>query len=59
MLDSVPIPDSIMAPALHLSPTYLRAAIAEIDACFDALANPTNAQLRYENDTGENEPLAA
>ena len=43
----------------HLSPTYLRAAIAEIDAYFDELAKLTTAHLRYENDTSSNEPLAA
>ncbi len=43
----------------HLAPTYLRAAIAEIDAYFDELARLTKAHLRYENDTGSNEPLAA
>jgi integrase len=43
----------------HLSPQYLRAAIAEIDIYFDALAKLTTAHLRYRNDTGLIEPLAA
>ena len=43
----------------HLSPRYLRAAIAEIDSYFDALAKLTTAHLRYRNDTGLIEPLAA
>ena len=43
----------------HLSPQYLRAAIAEIDAYFDELAKLTTAHLRYKNDTGSIEPLAA
>jgi len=43
----------------HLSPQYLRAAIAEIDAYFDELAKLTKAHLRYKNDTGLIEPLAA
>lgn len=42
----------------HLSPTYLRAAISEIDAHFGELAKLTTAHLRYRNDTGSNEPLA-
>jgi integrase len=43
----------------HLSPTYLRAAIAEVDAYFDELAKLTTAHLRYGNDTGSNESMAA
>jgi integrase len=43
----------------HLSPTYLRAAVAEIDAYFNELAKLTKTHLRCENDTGSNEPLAA
>ncbi|MDP9423604.1 MAG: hypothetical protein M3Q19_12375 [Pseudomonadota bacterium] len=43
----------------HLSPSYLRDAIAEIDAYFDELAKLTTAHLRYGNDTGSNETLAA
>lgn len=43
----------------HLSPHYLRAAVAEIDAYFDELAKLTTAHLRYKNDTGAIEPLAA
>lgn len=43
----------------HLAPTYLRAAIAEIDAYFDELAKLTSAHLRYRNDTGSDESLAA
>ncbi|MDQ3144949.1 MAG: site-specific integrase [Pseudomonadota bacterium] len=43
----------------HLSPQYLRAAVAEIDAYFDVLADLTTAHLRYKNDTGSIEPLAA
>jgi len=43
----------------HLAPTYLRAAVAEIDAYFDELAQLTKAHLRYDNDTGSNEPLVA
>jgi len=43
----------------HLSPQYLRSAIAEVDAYFDELAKLTTAHLRYANDTDANEPLAA
>ena len=43
----------------HLSPSYLRVAIAEIDAYFDQLATLTSAHLRYKYDTGSVEPLAA
>ena len=43
----------------HLSPHYLRAAVAEIDAYFDELAKLTNAHLRYKNDTGSIDSLAA
>jgi integrase len=43
----------------HLSPQYLRSAIAEVDAYFDELAKLTTAHLRYANDTDTNEPLAA
>ena len=32
----------------HRSPSYLRAAIAEIDAYFDQLATLTSAHLRYK-----------
>jgi hypothetical protein len=42
-----------------LAPTYLRAAIAEIDVYFDELAKLTTAHLRYKNDTGAIQPLAA
>ena len=43
----------------HRSPSYLRAAIAEIDAYFDQLATLTSAHLRYKYETGSVEPLAA
>jgi hypothetical protein len=43
----------------HLSPTYLRTAIAQVDAYFDELGKLTTAHLRYGNDTGSNETLAA
>ena len=43
----------------HLSPHYLRAAVAEIDSYFDELTRFTNAHLRYKNDTGSIESLAA
>jgi integrase len=43
----------------HLSPRYLRAAVAEIDAYFNELTKLTKAHLRYKNDTGSTEPLAA
>ena len=43
----------------HLSPDYLRAAIDEVDAYFDELAKMTTAHLRYGNDTGSIEALAA
>jgi len=35
----------------HVSPTYLREAVAEIDAFFDELAKHTKAHLRYADDT--------
>jgi integrase len=35
----------------HLSPAYLREAVAEIDAFFDELAKHTKAHLRYARDT--------
>lgn len=35
----------------HLSPAYLRAAVVQIDAYFDELANHTTAHLRYVGDT--------
>lgn len=35
----------------HLSPAYLREAVAEIDAFFDELAKHTKAHLRYAGDT--------
>ena len=35
----------------HLSPDYLRDAIAQIDAFFDELAKHTKAHLRYAGDT--------
>jgi integrase len=35
----------------HLSPDYLGAAIAQIDAFFDELGKHTRAHLRYSNDT--------
>ena len=43
----------------HLSPQYLSAAIAEIHAYFDELSKLTSAHLRYRNDRGSSEPLAA
>ena len=43
----------------HLSPSYLRAAVAEIDAFFDELSKHTNAHLRYAGDTLGKERLAA
>ena len=43
----------------HLTPQYLRTAVAEIDAYFIDLAKLTTAHLRYKNDTGSNELLAA
>lgn len=43
----------------HLAPTYLRAAIAEVDAYFDELAKLTTAHLRYGNDTGSKETLGS
>lgn len=35
----------------HLSPAYLREAVAEIDAFFDELTKHTKAHLRYASDT--------
>ncbi len=43
----------------HLSPRYLRIAVAEIDAYFDELAKLTKAHLRYRNDTGSTELVVA
>ena len=43
----------------HLSPDYLRDAIAQIDAFFDELAKHTKAHLRYAGDTQLELPLAA
>lgn len=43
----------------HLSPSYLRAAVAEIDVFFDELSKHTSAHLRYASDTQTNELLAA
>jgi integrase len=43
----------------HLSPDYLRDAIAQIDAFFDELAKHTKAHLRYACDTQLQLELAA
>ena len=43
----------------HLSPDYLRDAIAQIDAFFDELAKHTKAHLRYAGDTQLELSLAA
>ena len=43
----------------HLSPDYLRDAIAQIDAFFDELAKHTKAHLRYARDTQLELELAA
>jgi len=43
----------------HLSPSYLRAAIAEVDAFFAELSKHTKAHLRYTSDTAPDQPLAA
>ena len=43
----------------HLSPAYLREAVAEIDAYFVELAKHTKAHLRYAGDTHDDESLAA
>jgi integrase len=43
----------------HLSPTYLRAAIAEVDAFFVELAKHTKIDLRYAGDTDADEQIAA
>lgn len=43
----------------HLSPDYLREAVAEIDAFFDELSKHTKAHLRYAGDTQDDQPLAA
>ena len=43
----------------HLSPSYLRAAIAEVDVYFDELAKHTTAHLRYACDTRTDTRLAA
>ena len=43
----------------HLTPQYLKTAVAEIDAYFDELAKLTTAHVRYKNDTGSIECLAA
>ena len=43
----------------HLSPSYLRVAIVEVDAYFTELAKHTTAHLRSANDTGAATTLAA
>jgi integrase len=43
----------------HLSPSYLRAAIVEVDAFFDELTKHTTAHLRYACDTQLEKRLAA
>lgn len=43
----------------HLSPSYLREAVAEIDAFFDELSKHTKAHLRYASDTQDQQSLAA
>lgn len=43
----------------HLSPTYLRDAITQIDAYFDELAKLTTAHLRYSDDTDTIGPLSS
>jgi integrase len=43
----------------HLSPDYLRDAIAQVDAFFDELAKHTKAHLRYAGDTQLELPWAA
>jgi hypothetical protein len=43
----------------HLSPSYLRAAIVEVDAFFDELSKHTRAHLRYARDTQLELHLAA
>jgi len=43
----------------HLSPNYLREAVAEIDAFFDELSKHTTTHLRYAGDTQDDQPLAA
>ena len=43
----------------HLSPSYLREAVAEIDAFFAELTKHTKAHLRYAGDTQLELPWAA
>lgn len=43
----------------HLSPSYLREAVAQIDAFFDELAKHTKVHLRYAGDTQLELPWAA
>ena len=43
----------------HLSPSYLREAVAEIDAFFDTLSVHTKVHLRYASDTQLELPWAA
>jgi hypothetical protein len=43
----------------HLSPSYLNAAVAAIDAFFDAFSKHTQAHLRYASDTDYKHALAA
>jgi hypothetical protein len=43
----------------HLSPSYLREAVAEIDAFFDELSTHTKAHLRYACDRQPDQSLAA
>ena len=43
----------------HLSPTYLNAAVAAIDALFDELSKHTQVHLRYASDTEHKQALAA
>lgn len=43
----------------HLSPTYLNAAVAAIDALFDELSKYTQVHLRYASDTEHKQALAA
>ncbi|MFC7499048.1 tyrosine-type recombinase/integrase [Enterovirga sp. GCM10030262] len=43
----------------HLSPSYLRRAIREVDTFFDELSKHTKAHLRYTSDTRDDVPVAA
>jgi integrase len=43
----------------HLSPSYLNAAVAAIDAFFDELSKHTQVHLRYASDTDHKHALAA